>query len=125
MKKILILGASGSIGKNALKVIRKNLDLFTVVGLSAHTNEGKLIEAAKEFGVKALALSGKAPESDAVTFTGAEGIIRMIETIDADIILNGIAGAAGLPPSIAAIKAGKTLALANKETMVMAGTLIN
>ncbi len=125
MKKILILGATGSIGSSALKVIRENTELFKLVGLSSHTQEEQLLETAREFNVKVLALSGREPKSDSVAFKGAGGLIRMIEESDADIVINGISGAAGLEPSIASIQAGSDLALANKETMVMAGKLVN
>ncbi len=125
MKKVIILGATGSIGRNALDVIRKNRDAFTVTGLSAHTGEAALLEAADEFQVPgALALSGKAPDSDRIVFSGREALLRMIRETEADLLVNGIAGSPGLLPSVEALSSGKDLALANKETIVMAGPLI-
>ena len=124
MKKILILGATGSIGNSALKVIRAGNGLFKIVGISAHVQEELLLRIAKEFNVKTLALSGKEPVSDSVTYRGEEGLLQMIDDTDADIVLNGIAGAAGLLPSVATITKGVDIALANKETMVMAGKLV-
>ena len=125
MKKVIILGATGSIGRNALDVIRKNSDDFTVTGLSAHTGEAALLQAADEFKVtRALALSGKTPDSDRIAFIGKTALLRMIRETEADLVVNGIAGSEGLLPSVEALSSGKDLALANKETIVMAGPLI-
>ena len=125
MKKIIILGATGSIGKNTLSVIRNSRDDFLIAAISAHTSEEQLLQNAHEFDISHLCLSGKEPDSDRITYTGSNGLLRMIEETDADIVVNGIAGSPGLLPSAAALHSGKHLALANKETIVMAGRLIN
>jgi 1-deoxy-D-xylulose-5-phosphate reductoisomerase len=99
-------------------------DLFRVVGISAHRNEAELLQAAAGHGAGALALSGKTPSDPRITYSGGEGLLRMIAETDADIVVNGIAGAAGFLPSVTAVESGKALALANKETLVMAGGLV-
>ncbi len=124
MKKIIILGTTGSIGKNTVSVIREKRDDFLITALSAHTDEKKLLQIGKEFTVKNLSLSGKKPSYEEINFTGRQGLLRMIRETDADIVVNGIAGSAGLLPSVAALESGKDLALANKETIVMAGKLV-
>jgi 1-deoxy-D-xylulose-5-phosphate reductoisomerase len=122
-KKIALLGATGSIGKNTLDVIRRGKDDFEVVLLSSHTSAAALRELGKEFPGARLALSG-GEETAGGFFSGARGLLRAIAEAGADITVNGISGAAGLPPSLAAIDAGSALALANKETIVMAGPLV-
>ncbi len=124
MKKVIILGTTGSIGSNSLSIIRENRDDFTVSALSAHTREENLLKAGEEFNVKNLALTGVKPLSERINFNGQTGLLRMIRETEADIVINGIAGSAGLLPSVAALESGKHLALANKETIVMAGKLI-
>jgi len=123
MKKVLVLGCTGSIGKSSLSIIRSNPDLFTLAGASAHTNELALLQVQNEFSCNNLCLSGK-KSSYNFPFIGNEGLKQLIETTEADIVINGIAGAAGLESSIWTIKNNKNLALANKETIVMAGNLI-
>lgn len=123
-KKLLILGSTGSIGSNALEVVSEKRDLFEIVGLAAHRNESSLLEQAARFGVSKLALSGETPKDSRIGYHGLEGLLQFIEDIDADIVLNGISGAAGFLPSLKSIQTGKHLALANKETLVMAGELV-
>jgi len=115
-KKVAVLGATGSIGKSALQVIARGINDFEVVLLSAHCRSEPLAELGRQW-------------PDAVTVhSGAEGgreaLFAAIANCGADITLNGISGAAGLEPSMAAIEAGSNLALANKETLVMAGPLV-
>jgi len=124
MKRVIVLGSTGSIGTSALDIIKNNRDDFEVVAISANTNEKDLLKQAESFNVKNIALSGKIPESDKIRFTGLHSITQIIEETEADIVVNGISGAVGMAPSVAALKSGKDLALANKETMVMAGPLI-
>jgi len=124
MKNIIILGCTGSIGKNTCKYIGENRNKFKIVGLSAHSQEKELLNIADEFKVRALALSGKLNGSGQITHFGNSGICSMVEETEADIVVNGISGSAGLMPSVSALKSGKNLALANKETVVMAGELI-
>jgi len=115
MKKTAILGATGSIGKSALDVIAHNKGDFKPVLLSAHSNRDKLEEAGRLWPDALRILS-----SD----SGREKLLAAIAGCGADITVNGISGAAGLEPSMAAIEAGSDLALANKETLVMAGPLV-
>jgi 1-deoxy-D-xylulose-5-phosphate reductoisomerase len=116
MKKTAVLGATGSIGKNALDVIAHNKEDFNPVLLSAHSSRDKLEEAGKPWPQAQKILSGQPG--------GREKLLAAISDCGADITVNGISGAAGLEPSMAAIEAGSNLALANKETLVMAGPLV-
>lgn len=123
-KKIIILGCSGSIGSTTVNVLRSNKEYFEVVGVSAHTNESKLLKFAEFFNVKNVCLSGRESTYAQINYQGFDALIDMIKNTEADVVLNGIAGSAGLLPSIATLESGKNLALANKETIVMAGKLI-
>ena len=123
-KKIIILGCTGSIGRNTVTVLKKNRDYFNVVGISAHTDENGLIKFAESFDVENLCLTGREPSYGQINFKGENGLLEMIRNTEADLVLNGISGAAGLPSSIAALESGKNLALANKETIVMTGSMI-
>lgn len=123
-KKIILLGCTGTIGKNTIDVVRAMADCFEIVALSAHTREDLLLSLAKEFNVKNLTLSGKKSSNEEIAYHDHEGLLQMIRETDADIVVNGIAGSAGLLSSFAALESKKDLALANKETVVMAGQLI-
>lgn len=114
-KRILVLGATGSIGSSALDIARNDPDRFVVTGLSAHRDKNGLALLGSEFPLADTLLTAAA---------SPEEIADFIHRSDADIVVNGIAGAAGLLPSKAALESGKNLALANKETIVMAGPLI-
>jgi 1-deoxy-D-xylulose-5-phosphate reductoisomerase len=116
MKKTAVLGATGSIGKNALDVIARRKTDFKPVLLSAHSNRDGLEEAGRHWPEARKILSGQPG--------GRERLLAAIAGCGADITINGISGAAGLEPSMAAIEAGSALALANKETLVMAGPLV-
>jgi 1-deoxy-D-xylulose-5-phosphate reductoisomerase len=111
MRRVIILGSTGSIGTQALEVIEANPDRFQVVGLAAGKNSDLLAEQAAKFGVK-----------DAVQ--GAEAATRLVEDLDADVVINGITGSIGLAPTLATLKTGKTLALANKESLIVGGRLV-
>ena len=113
MRRILLLGSTGSIGAQALDVIRANPDRFEVVGLVAGTNARGLAEQAAEFGVPASA-----------TGLGADAAVAIIEAVEADVVLNGITGAVGLGPTLAALRTPAFLALANKESLVIGGELV-
>lgn len=115
MKNLLILGCTGSIGTSALNIAREFPDRFSVVGLTAHKSKERLQELSKEFGNVPTCLTGVDSE---------EALERLINTCGADIVVNGIAGSPGLMPSVFVLRAGIDLALANKETIVMAGPLI-
>ena len=124
-KKIAVLGATGSIGKSTMDVLRQGPDDFEVVLLSGHKNIRGLLELAQEFPAARLALSGPASPGEGIeAYYGSQGLLTAIAESGADMVVNGIAGAAGLPPSIAALEAGADLALANKETVVMAAPLV-
>ncbi|MDR0473113.1 MAG: 1-deoxy-D-xylulose-5-phosphate reductoisomerase [Treponema sp.] len=124
-KKICLLGASGSIGTNTLDVIRQNPDAFEPVLFSTHSNREILLSLKKEFPNAVTALSGFENTADnEISFTGKQGLLEAIARSGADMAVNGIAGAAGLEPSLACIDSGMDLALANKETIVMAGPLV-
>lgn len=124
MKKILLLGASGSIGSSALSIIRRHSDRFQLCGASCHNNADELTSIGAEFQTTELALSGSTSGPRSFKYSGPKGIIELIESSNADVVINGIAGSAGLAPSARAIELGKDLALANKETVVMAGPVI-
>ncbi|MEG0299025.1 MAG: 1-deoxy-D-xylulose-5-phosphate reductoisomerase, partial [Aurantimicrobium sp.] len=111
MRRVLILGSSGSIGTQALDVIRANRDRFEVVGLSVGSNREVLHQQATEFGVSNIAIG----------HVEAEELVR---SVNADVVLNGITGSVGLGPTLAALETGKTLALANKESLIVGGTLV-
>ena len=124
MKKVIILGCTGSIGKSTIDVIKSCPRNFKIVALSAHSNEEQLLKQAKIFNVKKLALTGKKPDDSSIAYYSPKGLLDMISETDADIVVNGVAGSDGLLPSVTSLKSGKNLALANKETIVMAGSLI-
>ena len=127
-KRIIVLGCTGSIGKSTLELVREFPDLFEVVGLQAHSNEKLLLDLGKEFSCTQLCLTGKNIGADVlnsrIIYYGKSSINNLIKYTDADIVVNGISGAEGLIPSVTALETGKHLALANKETMVMAGNIV-
>lgn len=122
-KRIMLLGATGSIGRQTLDVVARHPDMFTIVGLSAHRDEAGLLKAAATCPAATLCISGASPIDAGIRYEGAEGLLRLVTDTDADIVVNAAAGSAGLEPSFAALRSGKDLALANKETIVMAGRL--
>lgn len=111
MRRIVILGSTGSIGEQALDVVRKNPSKFQVVGLVAGSQAERVREQAEEFNVEHTAL-------------GAADAAKLIRDVPADVVLNGITGSIGLGPTIAALEAGRTLALANKESLIVGGDLV-
>lgn len=123
MKKIIVIGATGSVGRQTLEVVERHPDEFRIVGMSAHRDEAGLQAAAARHPGAILCLSGAAASSGTIRHAGAAGLDRLIVDTDADIVLNAAAGSDGLRPSFAALSSGKDLALANKETIVMAGRL--
>ena len=133
MKKLIILGSTGSIGTQALDIARANPDKYTIVGLAAGSNAELLEKQAREFGVKAVALFDtkaadelkiKLADTNIKVLCGADGVCELA-TLDCDIVLNAIVGIAGLRPTLCAIDAGHTIALANKETLVTGGEIVN
>ncbi len=132
MKNITILGSTGSIGTNALEVIRQKRDEFNVVALSGHTNYKLVMEQIKEFSPKYVsigteegfeAIKKEFPEVN--LFFGREGLKKLGELEETDIILTAVSGVIGIEATVEAIKKGKRIALANKETMVAGGAYIN
>jgi 1-deoxy-D-xylulose-5-phosphate reductoisomerase len=127
MKKIAVLGSTGSIGRSALSVVAQHRDRFRVVGLTAHNNLSLLKEQALEFRPEAVAASagadagGLARALGVPVLTGEAGLSEVASMEDADLVISAIVGSAGLVPTMAAVRAGKTVALANKEALVMAG----
>ncbi len=136
MKNIVILGSTGSIGKNSLSVIAKFPDRFKVLGMTAGKNTELLKEQILQFGPKLVAvadtescsslkkeLSGCGITVDVLC--GVEGVSTVAAMSEADTVISAIVGSAGLLPTLAAVRAGKNVALANKETLVVAGDIIN
>jgi len=124
-KKVAVLGATGSIGKSAMDVLRDKKDRLQPVLLTAHSDAKGLLELKKEFPGALTALANEAAAEGArFDFYGRDGLLRAIAAAEADIAVNGISGAAGLEPSAAAINTASDLALANKETIVMAAEII-
>lgn len=111
MRRIIILGSTGSIGTQALEVIRANPRRFELVGLAAGSNSEMLSEQAAQFRVDDTAL-------------GADQAEQLVRDVDADVVLNAITGSIGLGCTLAALKAGRSLALANKESLIVGGELV-
>jgi 1-deoxy-D-xylulose-5-phosphate reductoisomerase len=132
MKKIAILGSTGSIGQGSLDVIRRFPDKFKVVGLSANSNSGVLLRQIKEFQPKFVCINDPdairklkpSIKSHIELFIGEEGIKDLIRRKEIDKILLAISGSAALVPLLEAIENDKEIALANKEALVMAGPII-
>jgi 1-deoxy-D-xylulose-5-phosphate reductoisomerase len=128
MKRLLILGSTGSIGTQALDVIG---DDFEIVGLSAGTAHEPLVAQARAHGVRRIALSdpdaaARAAETwtEGEVLAGPQGLVELVADADADLVLNAIVGSAGLGPTIVALTEGIDLALANKESLVVGGELV-
>jgi len=111
MRRITILGSTGSIGVQALDVVRAHPDLFEVVGLSAGSDRQGMAAQAAEFGVEHTAL-------------GTDESVQLVRDVRADVVLNGITGSVGLAPTLAALDSGASLALANKESLIVGGDLV-
>jgi 1-deoxy-D-xylulose-5-phosphate reductoisomerase len=126
-KRVAVLGATGSIGKSTLDVLRAGNGDFEPVLFSSHTDIDGLLSLGREFPKAMLVLSGTDRDSHPAEGNvryGTQELLRAIPESGADIVVNGIAGAAGLAPSLASLEAGADLALANKETIVMAASLV-
>ena len=133
MKRITILGSTGSIGTQALEVVRDHPTVFKVAVLSALKNSALLIEQAKEFKPAIVVICDESKYSevkdalfglDIEVLAGETALSEVAAYADSDIVLTALMGSVGLKPTIVAIKAGKNIALANKETLVVAGELI-
>ncbi|MCX8094350.1 MAG: 1-deoxy-D-xylulose-5-phosphate reductoisomerase [Candidatus Goldbacteria bacterium] len=131
MKKIVILGSTGSIGKSALSIISQFPEKFKVLGLSTHEDIKTLKKQVTEFNPEYICISGKTnvPKNSSFRKTkilyGSQGLIKLAALKKADIVLIAVVGASGLLPLLSAIKNGKKIALANKESLVIAGDIIN
>ena len=134
MRSLVILGSTGSVGTQALDVVRRNPDRFRVVGLSAGANQELLVGQIREFLPPLVAIADEEAAADVreklAGITGVEVLVgpEAAETLardaEADMVLNALVGSAGLGPTLATLQAGKTLALANKESLVVGGELV-
>ena len=111
MTRLILLGATGSIGTSAVDVVRTHPDDFKIVAVSAHRSREKCETIARDFGAKA--------------YVGEDAALRAVEENEADICLVATVGASGLKPTLAAIEKGMDIALATKEVMVMAGEIVS
>ena len=140
MRRIVVLGSTGSIGTQTLDVVHQHADKLAVVGLAVNTRMSDMLAQAREFGVSHLAVgdSGQAKSAaaaDAVAYVsslggeatigfGMDAVVELVRLPEADVVVNALVGAAGLRASYETLKAGKVLALANKESLVVGGDLI-
>ncbi|MCD8030780.1 MAG: 1-deoxy-D-xylulose-5-phosphate reductoisomerase [Bacteroides sp.] len=133
-KQIAILGSTGSIGTQALEVIRRNPDLYEVYLLTACNRVEALIAQARRFQPEAVVIANEAhyprlrdalEDLPVKVYAGEEALCQVVESQPIDLVLTAMVGYSGLKPTIHAIRAGKPIALANKETLVVAGELIN
>ena len=132
-RRIAILGSTGSIGRQALDVVRQHKDLFEVELLTANNSSALLIEQAMEFRPGSVVICNEAKyqevadalqPNDIKVFTGMDSVCSLVEAEDIDIVLTALVGFSGLRPTISALKAGKIIALANKETLVAGGSVV-
>ena len=132
-RKIAILGSTGSIGTQALDVIRQHRDLFEVELISANRNVDLLTQQALEFDAGSAvicdescypALNENLSHSDCKVFAGIDSLCSLVSAADVDIVVGAMVGFSGLRPTLAALRAGKIVALANKETLVAAGNIV-
>ncbi len=133
MENIVLLGSSGSIGINCLNVVSNNLDKFNILGLAVRTSTEKLKEQIKIFSPqyvvvwdkqKAKELKNDIPSKIKI-LVGMEGLIELVSLPQTDVVVNALVGSVGLLPTVNALEQGKKVALANKETMVIGGDIIN
>lgn len=133
MKRLAILGSTGSIGTQALEVVAAHKDMFEVEVLSGHSNADLLIEQAKQFKPNAVVVTNEEKYEKVKQalqlypikiFSGSKSLNEVVQWDSIDLVLASIVGFAGLSSTLAAIQAGKNIALANKETLVVAGELV-
>lgn len=133
MKKLSILGSTGSIGVNALDIVAKHPDKFQIVALAGGGNMEKMEEQIKRFRPELVALmepesvrrlQSSLPGSKTRILSGMEGLMAVASHPEAEMVLSALAGSVGLLPTLAAVRARKTLAIANKEPLVMAGEIL-
>lgn len=127
-RNLVVLGSTGSIGRQTLDIVRGHQDRVRVYGLAAHRNVDLLQEQAIEFRPQAVALSSPGPDAwslpDVPVLRGEAGLVELATRQEVDLVVVGTASSGGLLPTLVALRAGKLVALANKETLVMAGALI-
>jgi 1-deoxy-D-xylulose-5-phosphate reductoisomerase len=134
MKRVTILGATGSIGLRTLEIVSAFADEFSVAGLAARgSNVERVADLCRKYSPRAVALLEPAardrlarllPAPRPELLAGADGLVALARDVEADVVVSALVGGAGLLPTMAAIEAGRTMALANKETLVMAGSLM-
>jgi len=132
MKNVVLLGSTGSIGASAIKVAEDLPDRIRLLGLAAGNNLDLLLEQTRKHRPEAISITDPAKAKElrnalgtaTEVYSGAEGLVRLATLPDADIVLIAIVGTAGLQPALAAIRAGKDLAVASKEILVMAGEIV-
>jgi len=132
LKRFIVLGSTGSIGTSSLDVIKANPDYFRVVGLTAHGSIEKICEQIRIFEPEAVAMNNpkaaldvrSCVDSHTRVYDGPDGICELVRVLDADAVINGLVGSAGLIPTLTALENGKDVLLANKETIVMGGHIV-
>jgi len=131
--KILLLGSTGSIGTSTINCVSRNPDKFTLTGLAANKRAEQLLQQAQQFDVRHLCI-GDIPTAEQIKseipsqvslFTGTEGLVKLVEEVEYDLLVNALVGFVGFAPTVAALKRKKRVALANKESLVVGGDLIN
>lgn len=131
-KKLVVLGSTGSIGRQTLDVVRRFPEQFQVAALSCHRDVDGLAAQTAEFHPEAVAVTGPLAwdglpggwADAARVYRGEEQLLRLLHEVEADLVVNAISGSRGLLPSLESLEAGRHLAIANKETLVMAGHLV-
>ena len=132
-RKIAILGSTGSIGTQTLDVVRQHRDLFEVEMISANNSTELLVEQAREFDVNNVVICNESKyktvsdalrDSDSKVWTGIDSLCSLVGSDTVDIVVGAMVGFSGLKPTLAALEAGKIVALANKETLVAAGDIV-
>ena len=133
MKKVCVLGSTGSIGLQTLSVLKENDKLFSLVGISCHSNADAIYKQVKEFKPKFVAiniieknhpLNRFCTKNNIILISGENSSSTLALKVKADLVLNAIVGTSGLEPTINIIKSGTDLALSNKESLVLAGHII-
>jgi len=133
MKRICLLGATGSIGKNCLDIVKNFPDKFDVAGIAAHSNIKALFDVANTFRPEFIAITGAAVDPawrakfsaiSVKVLQGSHALEALLDNTDFDLLVNAVVGAVGLRPTLKAIEQGKDIAIANKETLVMAGKIV-
>ena len=128
-KKIVLLGATGSIGTSTLQVLRKHPDRLQLIGISANSNSQKLTEIVREFRVPYAYLPESAGfvegiPAETTLDRSRDGLVHLASLAEADLVVVAIVGSSGLSPTLAALEAGKDIVLANKESLVLGGDLV-